>query len=512
MLEPLPADQFTREHAAHLLNRAGFGAPPAEVDRFFALGLPAAVATLVQYEKTPDTYPDPAWTTLDPQEVARIEAIRFLPDDQKRAAQQEIRKTYRREDLELIVWWLERMRTTTRPLQEKMTLFWHSLFATSVVKVRNPLLMWKQNQTFRSLATGNWPDLLVAMGTDPAMLVWLDGRVNKKDHPNENFAREVMELFTLGEGNYTEQDIKQSARAFAGWHANPITAEFNPGRPGEHDMGTKTYLGQTGPFSGEDILRILGNAPRSAQYVCERLWRYFGSEEPNPQLTGAMAGRFQDAGLNFKPLLTALFLSRDFYAPEIIRQQVKGPIQWLVGSCRVLERPLPPPLLSYQMLRLLGQVPFDPPSVKGWDTGVSWISTNTLLDRYNFSALLVGGQLMGLGLGGGPKTFTPKPKDNPGQGPTPVQDPAMMQTQTPAAPPRPFPNLQGIDIALLFTPQELADNDAFLDALQKRLIEGPLGETRRNSLRDYLQKEPPGPDRIKGAIRLLMSTPDYQLT
>ncbi len=501
MLEPFPADQFTREHAAHLLNRAGFGAPPAEVDRFFALGLPAAVVTLVQYERIPEQVPDPAWTVLDPQEVARIEAIRFLPDDQKRAAQQELRKTYRSEDLELIVWWLERMRTTARPLQEKMTLFWHSLFATSIVKVRNPLLMWKQNQTFRGLATGNWPELLVAMGTDPAMLVWLDGRVNKKDHPNENFAREVMELFTLGEGNYTEDDIKQSARAFAGWHANPVTAEFNPGRPGEHDTGMKTYLGQTGPFSGEDILRILGNTPRSAQYVCERLWRYFGSEEPNPQLTGALAERFQNAGLDFKPLLATLFLSREFYAPEVVRQQVKGPIQWLVGSCRVLERPLPPPLLSYQMLRLLGQVPFDPPSVKGWDTGVSWISTNTLLDRYNFSALLVEGQP--LGLGGVPKTFTPK------QTPQAV-NPVMMEN--PAAGPLPLPPLQGVDLDHLFTPEELADNDRFLDALQKRLIEGPLGETRRNSLRAYLQNSPPGPDRIKGAIRLLMSTPDYQLS
>ncbi len=179
---------------------------------------------------------------------------------------------------------------------------------------------------------------------------------------------------------------------------------------------------------------------------------------------------------------------------------MKGPIQWLVGSCRALERPLPPPVLSYQILRMLGQVPFAPPSVKGWDTGVSWISTNTLLDRYNFSALLVQGQP--IGLGGPNKAFAKKEKEeNPKV--------ATAMDAAPAGGPAPLP---GIDVEKLFTPQELADADSALDAIEKRLIEGPLGESRRNSLRQYLQDGKPGPERVKGAIRLLMSTPDYQLS
>ena len=502
MLEPLSPECFTREAAAHLLNRAGFGGTPADVERLFVLGLRGAVDSLVAYERVPEAVPDPAWSVPDPAEVARVRGAKLLPDEQKRPLLQEIRKTHQRRSLELHQWWLERMRTTARPLQEKMTLFWHSLFATSIVKMplRNPLPMWRQNQTFRSLATGNWPELLVAMGRDPAMLFWLDGVTNRAAHPNENFAREVMELFTLGEGNYTEQDVKEAARAFTGWAADPLTAEFTPRRPIQHDGGPKVILGQSGNFTGEDVLRLLGRQPRSAHYVSERLWRYFGSEEPNPALAGALADRFQQGGLEFKPLLSTLFLSQEFYAPEVMRRQVKGPVQWLVGACRALERPLPPPALTFQMMRMLGQVVFAPPSVKGWDTGVSWISTNTLLDRYNFSAFLVQGEPLGLPNAGKAR-----------QAAREMAKPGAMPAAAPlaAAPPVHF---APVDAERLFTPEERADDGRLLAALERRMIEASLGEARRQSLRQYLQAEKENPDRVRGALRLLMSTPDYQLT
>lgn len=490
MLESLPPDRFTREAAAHLLNRAGFGGAPAEIDRLFALGLTAAVDSLVDFTKIPDPYPALSWSVPDPAEIARVRAARTLDDpQQRRAAQQEIRQTWRGRALELHQWWLERMRTTPRPLQEKMTLFWHSLFATSLVKVRNPLLMWRQNQTFRERAIGNWTDILQAMAKDPAMLFWLDGNENKKEHPNENFAREVMELFTLGEGHYSEQDIKESARAFAGWRGEPLTAQFDDLPPFRHDTGPKTYLGQTGPFSGDDILGILAREPRSAQYVAERLWRYFGSEEANPDVSGAMAERLRASGLEFRPVLRELFLSRAFYEPGVVRQQVKGPVQWLVGSCKALGQPLPPAVVAQQLLRQLGQVLFAPPSVKGWDTGVSWISTNTLLDRYNDAALLVQGQ-------------------PPGQYASAVQRQREIMPQAPQIVP-----FGPVDVRALFTAQELADSDSILAALQKRLIQGTLPESRLAALRQYLQEKKGNVDeQVRGALRLLMSTPDFQLT
>ena len=486
--------------AAHLLNRAGFGGSPAESDQLASMGLDRAVSWLVDYEPEADIYSLPAWTTPDPNEIEQRRTLPTLPEEQKREMRKTLEQLYRQREVELHGWWLERMRATRRPLQEKMTLFWHALFATSIQKVRDPYLMWKQNETFRRHATGKWSELLIAMAKEPAMLVWLDGAQSRKQAPNENFAREVMELFTLGEGHYTEQDIKESARAFAGWGIDRFTGDFQD-HPFQHDLGVKHYLGHTGLFGGEDILKILAETPRSGQYVWARLWRFFATEEPNPALTDALAARFAAQGPNqyqFKPVLKTLLSSREFYAPEVVRQQVKGPVQWLVSNCRMLERPMLPRPALMPMMRMLGQILFSPPSVKGWDTGTSWIGTNTLLDRYNFAALFVQGTERAM-----PKRF---------------QGEANAMDADSRAALLPYPDAgspDGVDPAKLFTPEELGDptGEKLVAALVRRLIAGPLDPGRVDSLRRYVQAHrAKGPEMVRGALRLLMSTPDFQLT
>jgi uncharacterized protein (DUF1800 family) len=276
-----------------------------------------------------------------------------------------------------------------------MVLFWHGHFATSVVKVRDAYLMWRQNELFRRLATSNWLELLVQVGKDPAMLLWLDQAQSRRQHPNENFAREVMELFALGEGHYTEKDITEGARALTGWSYDRATQLFVE-RPFLHDPGEKTIFGKTGPFKGEDFLQLIVAQPQAARFITAKLWNFFAGEEPGPELLTALAAEFRAGGNRFKPWLRAVLLSEEFYNPRVVGNQVKSPVQWLVGSVRLLERQLPPPMVCLGLTRNLGQELFAPPNVKGWDGGLSWITTNTLLARYNEAATLVAGDLQPL--------------------------------------------------------------------------------------------------------------------
>ncbi len=259
MLKPLSGDRWNFTTAAHLLNRAGFGGPPAEIDRLAALGPARAVSHLVDFENVAEATPDPAWAKPDPDRAERFRAARQASPEERQKMQREEQRNQRERMVELRGWWLQRMATGARPLQEKMTLFWHGHFATSVEKVRDAYLMWRQNELFRRQGTGNWLQLLIAVAKDPAMLIWLDQAQSRKEHPNENFAREVMELFALGEGHYTEQDITEAARALTGWSYDRMAQDFIA-RPQWHDRGSKTIFGQTGYFNGEDFLEDGGGA------------------------------------------------------------------------------------------------------------------------------------------------------------------------------------------------------------------------------------------------------------
>ncbi len=490
MLKPLLPARWNFETAAHLLNRAGFGAAPASIERLADAGLEKAVTELVDYENTADPTLDPVWAKPDPSRAERFRMARQAGPEERRKLQQEEQREQRRRMIELRAWWLQRMAAGYRPLQEKMVLFWHGHFATSVEKVRNAYLMWRQNELFRRLATGSWQRLLVEAGKDPAMLIWLDQAQSRKQHPNENFAREVMELFALGEGHYTEKDVTEGARALTGWSFDRASEKFVE-RPNWHDEGEKVIFGERGNFNGGDFLGLVVAQPQAARFICAKLWNYFAGQPPSDELVTELAEIFRRSGDQFKPVLRAIFSSEEFYSQRIVRNQVKSPVQWLVGSVRVLERPLPPPLACFALTRNLGQDLFAPPNVKGWDGGLSWITTNNLLARYNEAATLVQGDASVLA----GAMFTPRPDS--------------------AAGGRPFRGLllQGVEADKLFTEAERQSPEALATTLQKRLLQGRLSPKHEEALRQFLSSDgPPNDERILAAIRLVMSTPEFQLT
>jgi uncharacterized protein (DUF1800 family) len=507
VLNPLPASRWSYTTAAHLLNRAGFGGAPADIQKLAALTPAEAVASLVDYAKIPDAFATtPDWARPDPersqkyqdiQRLAREEKDPTKSDDEKQALGEkrrqmakELQKQQVRELEDMRFDWLKRMAFGPRPLQEKLTLFWHGHFATSAVKVRDAYFMWLQIDTFRQNASGNWLDLLKATARDPAMLIWLDQAQSRREHPNENFARECMELFTLGEGHYTEKDVTEAARAMTGWSIDRV-AETYRYRPRIHDDGVKTIFGQTGNWNGDDVLDAIVAQPQAARFITGKLWKFFASDDPDSGLIDALADAFRNGGNNFAPFLRAMFSCEEFYADAVMRSQIKSPVQWLVNSVRLLQRDLPPPLVSTQMTKALGQDLLLPPNVKGWDGGLSWITTNTLLARYNQAAILVMGQ-GNLGAQGG---------DRPGQKLIAAVANEQARRLSPA------------DVANIIRDDQRTDSSTVIAALEKRFIAGQLTEKHRQVLRDYLEPRADLNDQdIRHAIRLIMSTPEYQLT
>lgn len=467
------------------------------------MGLDAAVSSFVDYENVPDRTPNPSWAKPDPERAEKAKEVmalrRKLRDGATEAERKEFEAKARelmrdqmRSQMQHIVelrrWWLDRMAAGPRPLLEKLTLFWHGHFATSTQKVRDAYLMWQQNETFRRNAAGNWLTMLTEVTKDPAMLIWLDQTQSRKAHPNENYAREVMELFTLGEGHYTETDVTEAARAFTGLTYDRLNQIFTY-RPLIHDPGTKTVLGKTGRLTYSDVLEQIVAHPQSARFITARLWTFFAGQTPSEELTTALAAVFRDHGNNFKPLLQAMFRSQEFYDPSLIRNQVKSPVQWLVGTIRTLERELPPAIFASNLLQNLGQDLFTPPNVKGWDGGLSWITTNNLLARYNYAEMLVFGTAK-LNFNGGNKGF--KFIEN-----------RFNRMNVKATP---------IEVKKLFTPDERNNKTALIAALEKRLLQSRLKPRQEQVLRDYLDSQSELDEHdILETIRLVMSTPEYQV-
>ncbi|HLX71852.1 MAG TPA: DUF1800 domain-containing protein [Verrucomicrobiae bacterium] len=493
MLRPLSASQWDFTTAAHLLNRAGFGGTPAEIEKLVALGPEQAVSSLVDYEKIPDPTTEPSWAHPDPGRAERRRIIRNATADQRKELQKQENMMLREDMLELRGWWLDRMATGPHPFQEKMVLFWHGHFATSFEKVRDPYYMWRQNDLFRRQATGNWLELLTQAGKDPAMLVWLDQAQSRKEHPNENFAREVMELFALGVGHYTEKDITEAARALTGWSLDPDSQQFRY-RPFFHDNGDKTIFGKTGDFDGQDFIEQIVAQPQSSVYITAKLWNFFAGEMPSPELSEALADSFRGNGNNFKPLLRTVFLAEEFYSPSVMRNQVKSPVQWLVGTVRMLECQLPPPLVSTNLLRSLGQDIFAPPNVKGWDGGLAWVTTNNLLARYNEAAMLAQGDMaIAAAMVTGPAKNPARTKQ--------IQN--RMRNM----------RAGGVDVEKILTEEERTDKEKLIAALEKRLLQANLTGKQEQALRQYLDTRTTLEESdIRDAIRLVMCTPEYQVT
>ena len=364
------------EGARHLLNRTGFGATDGEIAASAGLARGEAVERILAMARTEASVAAPAFVN---ESFVPYYKLRGQDEAQRKATQQ----MNVEQGFELREWWLREIVLTPSPLTERMTIFWHNHFATSQQKVKSAKLIHSQNVLLRSQALGNFATLLHAVSKDPAMLVYLDNANSRRQAPNENFAREVMELFTLGEGHYAEGDIKEAARAFTGWSIDRDTGRF-VNRPFFHDAGTKTVLGKSGRFGGDDVLDILLARRETAEFVTRKLWREFVSPEPDEAQVKRLAGVFRDARYEVKPLLRALLLSDAFWAPENRATLIKSPVELVAGTLRTLDihpMNLRPAVVASA---LLGQNLMSPPNVKGWPGGEAWITSATLLGRKQF--------------------------------------------------------------------------------------------------------------------------------
>jgi uncharacterized protein (DUF1800 family) len=366
-------DPLGFDDARHLFNRTSFAAGPADIEAFAGLTREQAADRLLSWAGKPAVTPPPAWTEKPFESLRRFRGM--SPEDRKAALREMFQKS-----IELQSWWLTEMLVTPSPLTEKMTLFWHNHFVSSQQKVRSPQLMYRQNVLLRRHAVGNFGALLHAISRDPAMVIYLDSASNRKGQPNENFAREVMELFTVGEGNYTERDVKEAARAFTGWGIDPDTGQF-VFRRRAHDDGVKTVLGHTGDLDGDAVLDILLSKPQTAELIVSKLWREFVSPAPDAGEVRRIAGILRDSGYEIRPALRALLTTDAFYAPGNRAVLIKSPVELVVGTLRQFSFTTGEPLPFVLGVAVLGQNLFSPPNVKGWPGGEMWINSTTLLAR-----------------------------------------------------------------------------------------------------------------------------------
>ena len=294
------------------------------------------------------------------------------------------RRTAKRATSLNCAWWVYAMLNGGCPAHEKMTLFWHNHFATSIAKVQRTTLMFNQNRLIREHALGKFSSFLHDMSKDAAMIVWLDNNSNLKAHPNENYAREVMELFTLGVGHYTEKDIREAARAFTGWHTNGDEFDFNARY---HDNGEKTVLGKTGNWNGDDVLDILLKRPDCAEFLVRKLYRVLIGElqEPPAKLLAPLAEAFRKTDYDVNDLVRRMLSSRHFFSAYAFRKRIKSPVEYVLGAVKTVYEGVPSPQPLVHRLELMGQQLFSPPNVKGWPGGQTWLNTSTVLARVNFA-------------------------------------------------------------------------------------------------------------------------------
>lgn len=472
---------------AHLLRRAGFGARPKEWAQFQTLGLEKTTQQLLD----PQTVPDHLEKVLeeiggDYVDFAELNSIRQ--------------------------WWLYRMIHTRRPLEEKMTLFWHNHFATANYKVNNPRRMWQQNETFRQFGMGSFRTLLQEIARDPAMLVWLDGNSNHVGKPNENFAREVMELFTLGVGNgYTEKDVEEMARCFTGWRGANTESGFVYD-PTLHDDGAKTVLGQTGNWHADDAIDILVRQPATARFLSAKLFRFFVHDNPSDADIARLSKAYFANGYQISAVLEAIFNSPVFYSPAARFAKIKSPIEYVVMTMRSLDAPMSAARDLAGNLSLMGQELFDPPNVKGWPEGRDWINARTLLSRVNFASNLTGEMSRRVSLLERLQGFEPIEK-------SPIAIPSLKTGETMMgamnAPAMEAPAMDAMEMAApkLASPSNLGAAEA-VDTLWNALLPGfPMAPEMRASLVDYCKVN--GKDnvaaKLPGLLNLIVSVPEYQL-
>ena len=457
--EPSPGDPFDRVKAAHLLNRAGFGGTDEEVRKVMNLGPMDAVEWLFEFpdasaeEQNKSDVPDlSAIQTLGANFRELRRQIQSKPPEQRKELQKQIQMANREAFIATFGWWMKRMAHGPHPLQEKLTLFWHGHFTTSFREERMSMLLWEQNELLRKMAAGNFRRLLHAISRDPAMLDYLNNNQNRKGHPNENYAREVMELFTLGIGNYTEQDIKEGARAFTGWMHDGTQFFFNAR---QHDAGVKHFLGHSGNLNGDQVLNIILDHPACAKFISSELFEFFVDPKPPKEVVESMAAMLRETNYDLRPVLKTMFRSKAFYSQQAIGVQIKSPVQLVAGTARMLEIDMPQPQMMFNLLTLMGQVPLMPPNVKGWPGGHQWINSSTLFMRYNTGVRLAQGKL-------------------------------------------------GFD--------DLPDEpEKAVDSMIDRLIQRPIESEKRQVLVDGFKSRKVSEQAVREVVQLIVSMPEYQL-
>ncbi len=536
-------DQYTKD-TAHLLRRATFGVDAAAIRAASQAGLAATTDALLHPERTPDTLDDDGL-------LNRLASLLPLPKNAGIPTQA------------VRMWWAHRMVATRNPLVEKMTLFWHGHFTSNDGGAQGEFL-YKQNQMLRRNALGSFRTLTLAVARDPEMMRYLNGNQNYKAHPNENFARELMELFTCGIGHYTEDDVKAAARAFSGWNLRAGEFAFNVN---QHDNDPKTFMGKTGNWNGDDIVDILVAHPATANRLCTQLWAYFAYPDPEPEVLAALVKTYYASGYDIRAILDQLFRSRAFYSDRARFAVIKSPAQYVIGTVKMLgldkavELALPDitpandmaatraaqaaptgsgqpaPLLTTPAatpqlaagrriailaglptaMRSMGQNLFAPPSVKGWDGGTAWINTSTLMSRVSFantisfSRVLFGGQTARLTDYVQQNNLTPEGWVDflaDALGPLPLS-PATRQTMIEyvQGTDAPAPAARNVD----FVPgQFVAPPPAAAPG-----VPGPYRRGMRANGRGYNRLQGmayPGLEgRLRGVIPLLMATPEFQV-
>ena len=368
---PTESTPWNLDRAIHLNRRVAFGATWSELQRDLSGDPQAAVTRMLKGQARSET---PSEFTALADVIGNAAADSPNPDRLK-------------------AWWLYRCLYSPDPLEERLTLMWHNHFATSNLKVDSLRLVKQQNETLRRHARAPFGELLRALAHDPALLVWLDAPANRKDHPNENLARELMELFSVGIGNYTESDVKEAARALTGWTVD--NGRFQS-RPNRHDPGTKTILGQSGEWNGDDLVDILLDEAATATRLAWRLTsEFFGENVVNENALAELAERLRTNNLDIGAAVETMLRSELFFSKANLRSRVCDPVSFLIGPLRALEcfRDPPSTLILAGWLQRMGQDLFYPPNVGGWDGGRTWLSTRTVIARTNYAAALTSGRL-----------------------------------------------------------------------------------------------------------------------
>lgn len=452
--------QLDERLAAHLLRRAGFGGTPDNVHRYATMSVSDAVESLVRFPST--------GSIAAPQEIYDVGVAQPMDAAQPpRKRGQIVRREGHQALLALQLWWLNRMLSSPAPLQEKMTVYLHGHF-TSHFTLRFPQITYNQNALFRRYALGNVRELTRAVSKDPAMLIYLNGAENVAAHPNENYARELMELFTLGVDHYNEDDVRESARAWTGWRVNRRAADatFDPQL---HDNGVKTFLGRTGNFTGDDIVDIIFAQPACARFFAAGLLSWFVYNNPESELVESVAALLRKNDFELAPVVSTILRSNVFYSPRAYRALVKSPVEFTVGTYKVLGLPQVD-VSALAALRQMGQELFSPPSVAGWPGGQNWLTSGTMIARQNFLTQLLNSETLTQ------SSWLPK---------LPVQTAAASQTLVTTI-------LQG-DAA----PAALTELDGYLGGAGSAALAALSTE-------NYGQ-------RISGAAYLAMAMPAYQL-